>query len=82
MKNLCNSLGITYLSAVNKYEYMNQREQWLHSNEPIVIEVFVNDTDESDALKLMNNILKDTSIKRKLKRSVLWKFARKIIRRK
>lgn len=82
MKNLCNSLGITYLSAVNKYEYMNQREQWLHSNEPIVIEVFVNDTDESDALKLMNNILKDTSIKRKLKRSVLWRFARKIIRRK
>lgn len=82
VKNICQELNIKYLSAQNKEEYLNSRNSWLDkSNGPIVLEVFTNDKDESDALKIMNSIAKDTSLKAKLRRSFLWKIARKVIRK-
>lgn len=81
IKNICKNLDITYLSSASKEEYLKQRDNWLNCSEPVLIEVFVNDTDESNALKQMNSILIDTSLKKKMKKSVVGRIARKIIRR-
>ena len=67
--------------ASDKEEYLAQRNSWLEKgNEPVLIEIFTTDKDESDALKLMNNIEKDNSVKNKLKRSAFGKFVKRIIR--
>ncbi|WP_295067318.1 thiamine pyrophosphate-binding protein [Ruminococcus sp.] len=80
MKNICKNIGISYLSAVSKEEYLKKRDNWLNSSKSVVLEVFVNDVDESNALKLMNSILIDTSLKKKLKKSVVVRGALKIKR--
>lgn len=81
MKNICNKYGITYLSCSSKKEYLEYRDMWVNFSEPILLEVFVNDTDESNALKLMNSILINTSLKAKLKRSIAGRITRRILRR-
>lgn len=81
MKNICNKYGITYLSCSSKNEYLEYRDMWVNFSEPILLEVFVNDTDESNALKLMNSILINTSLKAKLKRSIAGRITRRILRR-
>ena len=81
VKNICSNLEIKYMSASNKDEYIMQREEWIKQNEkPVLIEIFTTDIDESDALKLMNSIEKDNSMKAKIKKSRIWKSAKKIIR--
>ena len=82
VKKMCGNLNIKYFSAGNKEKFLQGRDEWLKSgNGPVIFEVFTNDKDESDALKLMNNIVKDTSLKGKLRKTWAWKIARKIIRR-
>ncbi len=81
VKGLCEGLGICYLSASSKDEYLNNRERWLEKgNGPIILEAFTNDKDESDALQLMNTIIQDTSLKTRMRKSIVWKMARKIMR--
>lgn len=78
---LSEELGIKYLSASHKEEYINNRDIWLSKgNGPIILEAFTSDKDESNALKLMNSIVKDESIKARLKRSKLGKIAKKLIK--
>lgn len=81
VKTLCENLGITYISASNKQEYLACRDRWLNKTEkPILLEVFTTDKEESDALRLMNTIAKDYSFKGKVKKSRAWKIARRIIK--
>ena len=82
VKTLCESRGIKYFSASSKDEYLSNREVWLRKgNGPIILEAFADDKDESDALRLMNSIVRDESIKTRLKRSRLGRLAKKILRR-
>lgn len=81
VRKLCSDLNIKYLFAGNKNEYMTVRDEWLKKNNgPVILEIFTNDNDESDALKLMNTIIVDKSLKAKVKKTKLFKVAKKIIR--
>ncbi|MDD7389302.1 MAG: thiamine pyrophosphate-binding protein [Lachnospiraceae bacterium] len=81
VRSICDNLGIRYFSAVNKEEFIVHKDNWLSkSNAPVLMEVFTTDKDESDALRLMNSIERDTSMKSKLKRSAVGRIAKKIIR--
>lgn len=68
VKNYSEDLGLKYISASNKDEYMNIISEFLseeYSSKSIMFEVFTNWQDESDALKAINNILVDMSISMK-----------------
>lgn len=78
---ICENLGIRYLSAANKEEYSMCKDSWLSKNSmPVLIEIFTTDKNESDALRLMNTIARDNSMKSKVKRSVVGRIAKRIIR--
>ena len=82
VRALCNDLGIKYLSASNKEEYMACRDIWLgEKSGPVLLEVFTNDVEESKSLEIMNNIVHDTSVINTVKRSKLGRIAKKILRR-
>lgn len=81
VRKLCNNLKIRYLSATNKEEFAAYKDSWLEKRcTAVLMEVFTTDKDESDALKLMNSIERNTSVKSKLKRSAVGKIVKKIIR--
>ena len=81
VKELCSDLGIEYISASSKQEYLQNRDRWLEkSGSPILFEIFTTDKDESDALRLMNTIEENRSLKSRLKKSKVWKIARRIIK--
>ncbi|WP_261882419.1 thiamine pyrophosphate-binding protein [Vibrio pelagius] len=68
VKNYVENLGLKYLSANNKEEFLNVSEEFTDSSKSdssIVLEVFTNDVDESHALKLMHNIIVDKDLKLK-----------------
>lgn len=82
VKKLCNDLRIEYICASNKEEYLECRDKWIKKgNRPILLEIFTNDKDESDALRLMNTIVKDKSLKNKLKKGKFGKIVKRVIRR-
>lgn len=59
VKHYAEDLGYEYLSASNKEEYIGHMERFLSpvlTEHPIIFEVFTNSKDESDALKLMDNL--------------------------
>lgn len=79
IKDLCEHFDFDYISAKNKDEYLNNRDIWLnYSSKPIIFEIFTTDKNESDALKLINNIEKDKSIKGFIRRSLVGKILKKI----
>lgn len=81
VRSICDDLGIRYLPVANKEEFIAQKAYWLaKSNAPVLMEAFTTDKDESDALKLMNSIEKDISLKLKFKRSVVGRAIKKIVR--
>lgn len=81
LRTLCEGIGVKYISAQNKDEFLNHRDTWLYSvGQPVLFEIFTNDRDESDALQLMNQIEWDSSLKATLKNSKAWQFARKVIK--
>ncbi|WP_394523267.1 thiamine pyrophosphate-binding protein [Lacrimispora sp. JR3] len=81
VKSLCDNLKIRYFSATSKEEFAALKDNWLaKSNAPVLMEVFTTDKNESDALKLMNSIESDTSMKSKFKRSTVGRIIKKIIR--
>lgn len=81
IRNLCDDFGIKYISASNKEEYLQHRDEWLKvANRPIIFEIFTIDKDESDALKLINTIEKDYSLKTRLKKSRIWRIVKRIKR--
>lgn len=82
VKVLCNDLGIKYLSATNKKEYMACKDLWIEKkSRAILLEIFTSDEEESNALKLMNSISKDNSSVARIKRSRLGQIVRKILKR-
>jgi len=81
VESICLNSGIRYLCAYNKEEYRTQKANWLAKGlAPVLIEIFTTDQEESDALKLMNTIVRDNSMKSRLKRSIVGKIAKRIIR--
>ena len=75
-------LAMSVIMEVDKNGHVVNRNIWLSKgNGPVILEVFTTDKDESDALKLMNSIVKDESIKTRLKRSRLGRLAKKMLRR-
>ena len=81
VRNLCHNLKIQYLSAANKEEFVAYKDTWLaKSSAPVLMEVFTTDKDESNALKLMNSIERNTSVKSKIKRSAVGRIIKRIIR--
>ena len=63
VKHYAEDLGFEYLSAGNKDEFLQVYESFLSSTftpKPILFEIFTDAKDESEALKLICNISKDT----------------------
>lgn len=62
VKNYVENLGFKYLSASNKDEYLEKLNEFIvdKSSKSIVFEVFTNTEDESNALKMICNLEKDT----------------------
>ena len=81
VRELCDNLNIRYLSAANKEEFTTYKDSWLEkSSTPVLMEIFTTDEDESNALKLMNNIERNTSVKSQIKRSAVGRIIKRIIR--
>ena len=80
VQTLCRDLGIRYLAASNKEEYLAARDTWIAKG-PVLLEVFTSDQDESDALRMVNSAVQDTSFMAKLKKSLLGRIAKKLLRR-
>lgn len=62
VKAFAETLGFTYLSASTKNEFNKVKEQFISQErqpKPMVIEVFTNSEDESEAIRLVRNIVKD-----------------------
>ncbi|HHB1549421.1 TPA: 2-succinyl-5-enolpyruvyl-6-hydroxy-3-cyclohexene-1-carboxylate synthase, partial [Vibrio parahaemolyticus] len=68
IKNYATDLGFEYISASNKDEFKQVQKQFLNpksNNKPIVLEVFTDSKDESDALQAINTIAQDSNVKLK-----------------
>ena len=81
VKSICSNLGIKYMEASNKEQYLLVQEEWIKKTEkPILLEIFTSDKDESEALELMNTVEKDVNLKEVLKQTKVGKIAKKIIK--
>lgn len=59
VKHYAQDLGFEYISAENKKEFLKNVDYFTSSdkyNKPIIFEIFTNSKDESDALKIINNL--------------------------
>ena len=66
VKHYSEDLGFQYYSASNKEEFINSFHAFLTpqiTNRPMLFEVFTNESDESNALKLLNEIEKSSNEK-------------------
>lgn len=66
VRHYAEDLGYEYMQASGKEEYMSHLERFLTpelTEKPILFEVFTNNEDESDALKLMNTLISEPSAK-------------------
>lgn len=84
IKMFAENLGLKYLSASSKEEYNNVKNEWIKISEKgVVLEIFTNDKDESDALKMMNSLSidKKLALKEKLKKVKLFRMIKKLMRR-
>lgn len=59
LKNYSESLGFKYLSANNKEEYLKNVEDFVlgKSDKPVIFEIFTTSSDESEAVKMMHNLI-------------------------
>lgn len=68
VRHYAEDLGYEYLSASNKEEFLKVIDHWLTSEtteQPMLLEVFTNNEDESNALKMINELVVDTKQKTK-----------------
>ena len=75
VKHYAENLGYEYITASNKEEFNNVVEKFLspeNNDKPMLFEVFTETEDESDALKIILNMIVDnkTIVKDKLKKAV------------
>ena len=85
VKHYAEDLGYEYLSAMSKDEYLRALDRFVNpeiTERPIIFEAFTNSEDESNALKLMYNIIQDSNIvfKQKIK-SALGEKGTNIVRK-
>lgn len=65
VKHYAENLGFDYMSATNKDDYLKVMEKFVTSEtteKPILLEVFTNSSEESEALKIMYNLQKSGSV--------------------
>ena len=74
VKGLCQNLGINYLCANNKDEYLSKVDKWITDSKPVILEVFTNDRDESNALRMINSIMLPKTIKNFVKKSIVYRI--------
>lgn len=62
VKHYAEDLGFKYISAYSKEEFNENVNEFIKedSDKPIIFEIFTNTEDESNALKLVNNLEKNT----------------------
>jgi 2-succinyl-5-enolpyruvyl-6-hydroxy-3-cyclohexene-1-carboxylate synthase len=63
VKNYSENLGFEYLSANNKSEFSDVYTRFVNSeitNKPMVLEIFTDSTDESEAIELINSTVKES----------------------
>lgn len=66
VRHYAEDLGYEYLQASDKEEYLSHLDRFLFpeiTDKPIIFEVFTNNEEESNALKLVNTLIEDTSMK-------------------
>ena len=68
IKNFAENSGISYYSASTKKEYFDVIDLWLTNKS--VLEIFTNESDESAALKVINNL--ETDYLKKLKKQIVY----------
>lgn len=73
VKHYATDLGYEYFSASSKDEFLSVIDRFMAptiTDNPMLLEVFTETEEESKALELMLNIVKDTSLKGSVKRTV------------
>ncbi len=68
VRHYAEDLGFEYMQATTKEEYLNHLDHFLTSsitNNPMLLEAFTNDMEESDALKIVNHLTEDAKAKLK-----------------
>lgn len=83
VKNYVTALGFKYISASSKEEFISVADEFVTSenlDKPMVLELFTDSKDESDAIRLMRTLVKDNrSLTKKIKDKTS-SVIRKIIR--
>lgn len=84
IKHYAEDLGYEYLSADNKEEYLKEVERFLVpeiTERPMIFEVFTNSEDESDAIKIINNLtVSAVGILRNAAKTILNDSCKKIVK--
>lgn len=84
VKHYAEDLGYEYLSANNKEEYLKEVERFLVTEiteKPMIFEVFTNSRDESEAIKVINNLtVSPVGILRNAAKTILSDNCKKIVR--
>lgn len=73
VKHYAQDLGFEYLTASNKEAFISAAARFVTEEEtekPMLFEVFTNSADESDALSMIRNIEKNTSVKQFIKQKL------------
>lgn len=73
VKHYAEDLGFEYLSASDKQEFLSSMERFVtkeQTEKPMLFELFTDSAAESEALSLVRNIEKNTSIKQYLKQKI------------
>lgn len=73
LRHYAEDLGFIYMSASNKEEFMNNIESFttpVIGKQPIMMEVFTDSKDESDALQTIRTIVPEAKAKALLKKSI------------
>lgn len=68
VKHYAEDLGFDYMQASTKEEYLSHIDRFLTptiTDKPMLLEVFTNNEDESDALKQINHLIEDSKSKLK-----------------
>jgi len=85
IKNYAQDLGFKYISASSKQEYLEVQEEFLAKNSDgrsIVLEVFTDSVEESQALEMIRNIQRDRSkIAKNTARRILGERGIKVLKR-
>lgn len=74
IRHYAEDLGYEYMSASNKEEYLSNLERFVSpelGERSLIMEVFTNSKDESDAIYMINNILQPTKTTRDVIREAL-----------